>query len=179
MASLDEKLDRLVMDEIGGKNRAVHAYDSIIWKIRTGFLTLLFAAWGIVLSSLIQSAQPVDVSNLILMFALWLVSFGLSMAGFAIDRNYVQRKFRVIRDLNGLLEAVLNLEPNDYAASLERVKPYLRVSGDSGDECYSEVGGYAGAVAIAWNVYCVPIGFVFLGIAGFAIWILLGFQSAG
>lgn len=31
-----EMLEKIILGEVEGKNKAVHAYDSIIWKIRTG-----------------------------------------------------------------------------------------------------------------------------------------------
>ena len=46
--SLEKKI---LLDEIAGKNQAIHSYDSMLWVIRTGFLTLLFTGWGLVLSS--------------------------------------------------------------------------------------------------------------------------------
>lgn len=52
MANESDKLIRqIVFDEIKGKNSAIHAYDKMIWTIRTGFLTLLFAGWGLLLSA--------------------------------------------------------------------------------------------------------------------------------
>jgi len=31
----------VIMQEIAGKNAAIHAYDGIIWKIRSGYLALV------------------------------------------------------------------------------------------------------------------------------------------
>jgi hypothetical protein len=42
-------ISKIIVDEIGGKNQAIHAYDKMIWTVRTGFLTLFFARWGILL----------------------------------------------------------------------------------------------------------------------------------
>jgi hypothetical protein len=46
MKRQDDLLGSLVLDEIEGKNKAIHAYDGMVWKIRSGFLTLLFAGWA-------------------------------------------------------------------------------------------------------------------------------------
>ena len=48
-------LQKTVLREIEGKNRAIHAYDDIVWKIRSGFVTLLFGGWAIVLKSMVES----------------------------------------------------------------------------------------------------------------------------
>ena len=42
----------LIVGEMTGKNAAIHAYDRMIWTVRTGFLTLLFGAWGLLISSI-------------------------------------------------------------------------------------------------------------------------------
>ncbi len=42
-------LERMVQAEIGGKYLAVHAYDRMLWTIRSGFATLFFAGWGLLL----------------------------------------------------------------------------------------------------------------------------------
>jgi len=35
-------LHQILLDEVAGKNRAVHAYDHILWTIRSGFVTVFF-----------------------------------------------------------------------------------------------------------------------------------------
>ena len=45
-------MEKFVLSEIAGKKAAIHAYDGIVWKIRSGFLTLTFGGWAIMLQSL-------------------------------------------------------------------------------------------------------------------------------
>jgi hypothetical protein len=49
-----------------GKNRAIHAYDGIVWNIRSGFLTLLFGGWSILLTGIVQTKDksPADYQAL-------------------------------------------------------------------------------------------------------------------
>ena len=47
--------EKLVLAEIEGKNRAIHAYDAIAWKIRGGFLTLLFGGWSVLLTAVVRT----------------------------------------------------------------------------------------------------------------------------
>lgn len=47
-------LEKLVLDEISGKNKAIHAYDRMMWTVRTGFLTLFFSGWGILLKAMVE-----------------------------------------------------------------------------------------------------------------------------
>ena len=48
-------LQELILNEIKGKNAAIHAYDRMSWTVRSGFLTLFFAAWGLVLGGMVKS----------------------------------------------------------------------------------------------------------------------------
>lgn len=40
-----DETTKLINNELTGKNAAIHAYDKMIWKVRAGFLTLVFGAW--------------------------------------------------------------------------------------------------------------------------------------
>jgi uncharacterized protein (DUF2236 family) len=58
-------IEKIVLDEIEGKYRAIHGYDGIVWKIYGGFLTLLFAGWATLLTSIVEdkAAHP-SITNL-------------------------------------------------------------------------------------------------------------------
>lgn len=75
-------IERLFLEEIGGKNRAIHAYDRMLWTVRTGFLTLFFAGWAILLKALVEnsSAKPSALDNRVLLVML-LVSVALGIGG--------------------------------------------------------------------------------------------------
>ena len=158
-----EMLEKIILGEIEGKNKAVHAYDSIVWKIRTGFLTLLFAGLGIILSGLIQKGS--DFANakpfVLIMF---LIATGIAIPGVIIDLNYIRRKFRVINDLNRLfLKGLCLNEPIDENTMREFCK-YMRVSGDSGDRSYLEVNaGYKGECRVLLLIYLIPVGLLWIG----------------
>jgi hypothetical protein len=42
------------MTEVAGKNAAIASYDHMIWTVRSGFLTLFFGGWGLLLKSLLE-----------------------------------------------------------------------------------------------------------------------------
>src|SRR5262245_16003153 len=90
-------IEKLVLAEISGKNRAIHAYDKMMWTVRTGYLTLFSASWGFLLKGLIENSatRPEAVDNHLLLTML-LVSVALGSGGLVIDQNYARRKFRVI-----------------------------------------------------------------------------------
>ena len=160
--------DQLISSEISGKNAAIHAYDSIIWKIRSGFLTLLFAGWGIILSGLVEKSATVNLEKakpFVLMMLV--VSIGLAVGGATIDINYVRRKFRVIHDLNKLLGMSLQLEEGQTDVQRADLRSAIRVSGDSGDDSY-KIAGYRSAVSVLLPVYLLPIVFLSAG-----LWLIL------
>jgi hypothetical protein len=90
-------LKDVVLGEISGKNAAIIGYDGIIWKIRSGYLTIIFAGWAVLLKGLAEGALDSEKSILIVI-CMYLASLSLSIGGAMIDRNYVQRKFKVIGD---------------------------------------------------------------------------------
>ncbi len=100
--------NQLMFNEIEGKNKAIHAYDSILWKVRTGFLTLIFAGFGIILTGLIKDGVEFPEAQQYI-FVMLLVFSGLSVSAIIIDINYLNRKFRVIGHLNKLLEIASTL----------------------------------------------------------------------
>lgn len=147
---------QLVIDEMAGKNAAIHAYDHIIWVVRSGYLTLFFAGWALILKALIEAAPGDSVNTYIPMMVI--MSAGLSIGGLVIDLNYILRKFRVIASLNRLMELAFK-----YGDSLDSLgndeddfMKALRVAGDSGKSSFGIPEGYQRAVVAAFIVYFTP-----------------------
>ena len=42
-----ELLEHMILEEIKGKNAAIHSYDKMMWTFRSGYLTLVFADGGL------------------------------------------------------------------------------------------------------------------------------------
>jgi hypothetical protein len=55
MTDNQDLIAKIVLGEIEGKNRATHTYDGILWKIRSGFLILLFGGGAILLTGIASS----------------------------------------------------------------------------------------------------------------------------
>ena len=166
-------LARIVFAEIAGKNQAIHAYDKMIWTTRTTFLTLVFAGWGLLLSSaaedLIEGAGSDPVAKVApLLIAMVTVSIGLAVAGFMVDLNYVQRKFRVIAALNGLMKVVVEhdeVELKNRELVSKEFEAFLRVSGDSASLDYLGEPGYEPAWRVSAIIYSVPLVGIALAVA--------------
>ncbi|WP_136082215.1 hypothetical protein [Pontiella desulfatans] len=139
------------MEEVGGKNTAIHAYDGIIWKIRTGFLTLLFVGWSVLLKSIADDpGQPINRLG-ILCIAMLVFSLCLALGAWLVDINYLHRKYRVILALNSLTDKI-KASPDDLSSIPNRL---LQVSGDSSDNPY-KCEGYKLAYRTSLGVFFLP-----------------------
>lgn len=152
----EELTSKIVLGEITGKNQAIHAYDKMIWTVRTGFLTLFFASWGILLKSIVDNSSGTQTNLHCVLIAMLFVSIALSVGGLIIDQNYVRRKFRVIYALDSLLLILLK---NSFQIddSQDQIIDYIQVSGDKDDKNYQKISGYRPAWKAGLAVYLVPV----------------------
>ena len=154
----DTPLEKVVLGEIEGKNRAIHLYDDIAWKIRSGFLTLMFAGWAIVLKGIVEAQSSMDKYRG-LVFALLLFSAAFGLGAWYIDRNYLRRKFRVILALNELIDE-LAASGGDYSKVSSR---HLKVAGDDAQRPF-DCAGYREARSTELAVYLAPLLILIAGV---------------
>lgn len=151
-AEKSNSLHQLVVAEVAGKNTAIHAYDDIIWKIRTGYLTLLFAGWAILLKSIAERDPHSGRGFGIIVAAMVLFSLGLALSGWLVDLTYIRQKHRVILTLNRLTDAIC-----DSDGDLHKVaKELLRNAGENPGVEYKGVG-YKEAVRDATAIFFLPV----------------------
>ncbi len=156
--------DQIILDEIKGKNQAIQAYDGILWKIRPGYLTIIFAGWGFLLKGVLDKIDtfPTWAVNLDkVVVPTLLISIGLCIGALIIDLGFVWRKFRVIAALNELLPmCIMEWAPEKTGDSSKAVQGDLerlmQVSGYVG-EVRSMAKGAAMEVAVSVLLYLVPI----------------------
>ena len=148
-------MEKFVLSEIAGKKAAIHAYDGIVWKIRSGFLTLTFGGWAIMLQSLAGRDQaPHDYKPLV--WGLYLFSLGFTLGAWFVDRSYIQRKFRVIIALDRLTE-VLTARGGDCSGIPADL---LIIAGDNAIKPY-DCAGYRNALKAESVVYLAPLTVIF------------------
>ena len=148
-------MEKFVLSEIAGKKAAIHAYDGIVWKIRSGFLTLTFGGWAIMLQSLAGRDQaPHDYKPLV--WGLYLFSLGFTLGAWFVDRSYIQRKFRVIITLDRLTE-VLTARGGDCSGIPADL---LIIAGDNAIKPY-DCAGYRNALKAESVVYLAPLTVIF------------------
>lgn len=155
----DAFLEKVVLGEIEGKNQALHFYDDIVWKIRSGFLTLLLGGWAIVLKGFVEAPDPRIDRYRGLVGGLLLFSVAFAFGAWHVDRAYVRRRFRVVHALNRLIEELMA-----NGGNLKRVTtPNLKVVGDNPDVPF-ESPGYRQARSTEFAVYLAPLGLLLVGV---------------
>mgnify|MGYP003571214727 CR=1 FL=1 len=113
----------IILHEVDGKNIAAERYDSMIWKIRTGYVVVLYGAITLLVG---QSQSWTDRILEIL-----ILSVGFSLLGFAVDWNFRLRQLRVVVDREKLIKSAFDIA-GGQAVDSEKIKPLLRMSGESG-----------------------------------------------
>lgn len=147
----------IILGEISGKNNAIHAYDKIIWTVRSGYLTLMFGGWSIVIKAAIDKGGDFQQIGHLLI-AMFVVSIGFMVGAFIIDKNYVRRKFRVIASLNRLLLHALDIEDveNINAKDKKALRETIQVAGDADNTTY-RTNGYRQACKAGIALYSASL----------------------
>jgi hypothetical protein len=151
----DEFLKDIIKTEIGGKFAAIHAYDKMMWTVRTGFLTLVFAAWSLVIKSMIEmQLEPGSIALYI--YILCAFSLVLALGAYRIDLNYARRKFRVIKAVNQLM-AFLCKPGDDHFSEPERneLTHLLQISGDAANKHYRQQS-FVNEIIVSRIIYTTP-----------------------
>jgi len=154
-------IKEIIKKEIDGKIQALHEYDKMLWALRTGFLTLFFAGWGLMLKSLLDN-KPIEKMNTILLM-MTILSMIICISGLLIDSNYVKRKYRVIQALDLLYDHILREEKFTEQEIIE-IKGLIQVSGSRANKKYSEVSGYPKERNVVLIIYLMPIVSLIMGI---------------
>jgi hypothetical protein len=156
--------EKLILGEISRKNMALHAYEDMIWKVRTGFLTVLFLGWGLLLKSIVDA--PSHSAPPMLVVVMLVFSLGVAWGAFIADRQYIRRKFRVILALNEII-AACHSSPDKLD---ELPPPLLQIVGDNPDsrsqivgdkpDSSNECSGLREATKDAKRIYVIPMAAV-------------------
>ena len=123
---LPEQLD-LVKGDLAGKVRATGEYDAIIWKIRSGYVLLLYGAIGLILGKGDTPNVQDIASNTLLSVAIFVAIFGFSFSVFLIDLAYVLQKLRVVVARDELMRTLLSAAEPPTFKGLRRL---LTLSGE-------------------------------------------------
>ena len=115
-------LHNLITTELQNKAAAIHGYDAILWKIRSGFVVVVYGA----VSLLGGKAFTIPGISLCVIIA------GMSLGAFLLDFGFVLRKMRVVVARDQLMDVACELairgDIDDEAK--ESVPTLLHVSGE-------------------------------------------------
>lgn len=145
----------LINSEIAGKNNAIHAYDRMVWTVRSGFLTLVFAGWSFVIKAAVENKTDFRQTTSYI-FILSAFSLALAIGAYIIDRNYARRKFRVITGLHQLMEIITTLDFDKVQSETQsELTELLKISGDADNHKYKSAA-YRNEITVSRIIYSVP-----------------------
>ena len=98
--------DELIRSELKGKTLAVARYDSILWKVRTGYIVVLYGVVTILVGKEAVLAGSPTVTPLPTLRA---VAWGIGISALIVDLNFLLGKLRVVKARNRLSDIALKL----------------------------------------------------------------------
>jgi hypothetical protein len=116
----------LVRLELTGKNVALERYDSILWKIRSGYVVVLYGALSLIFGKTAEKGVNLTAlnSNMLLLI------FGFSLLGYFLDINFRIRQLRVVAATNLLADQALKLATGE-AVDRGLLRELLHIAGES------------------------------------------------
>jgi hypothetical protein len=107
MSTENQRLTRdgLIQRALEGKDRAIAAYDEMLWKIRTGYAAVLYGVFTLVVSIVDKTKWPLSFDKAGLV-ALTLIT-GFTICAVALDFSFLRSKFRVIQAKEELIDLSL------------------------------------------------------------------------
>jgi hypothetical protein len=115
-------VDELVRSEIAGKIVALGRYDEIIWKIRTGYVLILYGTLGLLLGK----GQKLDRLNLQILVLIC----GFSVLAYFVDLTLRIRQLRVVTAVNLLTDQALMLAMGESIRT-DELRDLLHIAGES------------------------------------------------
>lgn len=125
-------LDALIWSQLQGKTKALERYDGILWKIRSGYVVVLYGVLTILSGKDFQVQAITGETMVPPIFAV--VAWGISLSAFLIDINFLLAKLRVVEARNQLSDIALSLATGkgDRSQVVDKLGKLLHLSGESG-----------------------------------------------
>jgi hypothetical protein len=104
--------EHLIASSLTSKLEAINKYEEILWKVRSGYLAILYAGLTFLvgnagLGRLAEVAKDTTAS-----LTIFFLIVGFSLSAFSVDFAYLRKKMRVIVIRNMLVEAAYNPKCN-------------------------------------------------------------------
>jgi hypothetical protein len=124
--------DELIRLELQGKFLAVERYDTMLWKIRSGYVATLYGTLTIFggVSGLIATPDP-DNNRVLIAAIVAIVAF--SLCGVVVDYFFIKAKARVVNDTNALQDLALEIAIGKTSVEdqHDKLRDLLHNSGES------------------------------------------------
>ncbi len=114
-------LAELIRLEIDGKKIALGRYDEILWKIRSGYIVILYGALGLAL-------KDFSLTRTQLLFLI----VGFSFLGCIVDYTFSAQKLRVIKAINLLVDQAVSIA-TEKGYDVKMIQNLLHISGQLGE----------------------------------------------
>jgi|ERR1043165_751606 hypothetical protein len=123
-------LDELIRSQLQGKTKALERYDAILWKIRSGYVVVLYSALTILSGK--DSLLKGVASDPMILYILMSAAFGISISALLIDISFLLAKLRVVEARDRLSDLALNLAMGkDRSHVAKEIGSLLHLSGES------------------------------------------------
>jgi hypothetical protein len=119
--------ENLIWSALEDKLNAIGGYDAIIWKIRTGYVAVLYGALTLLVGTGGASGIAVITSDFLHSVSIFLLIVGFGVTAFIIDFSYVRKKLRVIVARDALIDIALQSDAEDE----EELDILLHVAGET------------------------------------------------
>ena len=124
-------VEELIRSQLEGKSKALERYDAILWKIRAGYLAVLYSILTVLsgkefdLKDLIGSTPKVEI--------LFYTAISFSLCAFFVDLGFLLSKLRVVQARNDLSDLALQVATRQTQAAdaAGKLKRLLHLSGES------------------------------------------------
>jgi hypothetical protein len=120
--------EQLITSSLASKLEAINKYEEILWKVRSGYLAILYAGLTFLVGNAgldnLQKAAKDTTASLTIFFLI----LGFSLSAFSVDFAYLRKKMRVIVIRNSLVEAAYKPE---YKFSADEIYRLLQVAAET------------------------------------------------
>jgi hypothetical protein len=121
------EVPELVRQALESKLQAIGGYDAILWKIRSGYLAVLYGSLALILGTSGVPNLHVLAADLARSVAAISLILGFSVAAFLVDFGYLRKKLKVIVARDELLRLALSPGPDKEA----KLRFLLQISGEA------------------------------------------------
>lgn len=123
-------IDELIRSQLDGKSKALERYDQIIWKVRSGYVVVLYGLLTVLAGKDFQLSGVVETTTSI-EIALW-ITVGMSICALLIDLRFLGSKLLVIESRDLLSDVAVDLasRTRDRDQAIGDIRHLLHLSGE-------------------------------------------------